>query len=194
MEKLNHVMHLMHSVIEELQLQLKANVNLLVVLKNQMKTSMDLGLEAWESRLMLLEIVAVCQELGKIEAANKDMKLNVMNLMDDASKVFGKEIKFLIETIKVIPSIFDVLKSNMKVIEEVSPEVCHILEKVDTPASLMELGLSRVQGLANIQQGFSLEGLPVTLKTQVIGRLFVSRGSGNSTNLLCSGALISCLD
>ena len=55
----------------------------------------------------------------------------------------------------------------MKMVEEVSPEICEILEKLDKPASLLELGLERVHGLGFIQEGASMEQLPVTLKVQV---------------------------
>ena len=58
-------------------------------------------------------------------------------------------------------------KSHMKIIEEVSPEISEILVKLDKPASQLELGLERIQGLGFSQQEDAMEQLPVTLKIQV---------------------------
>ena len=58
-------------------------------------------------------------------------------------------------------------KIPIKMFEEVSPELCEILEKLDKPDSLLELGLEKVHGLGFIQEGASMEQLPVPLKTQV---------------------------
>ena len=68
---------------------------------------------------------------------------------------------------KLMESHVNVFKKPIKEIEEVSLECGDILERLDKPASLLELGLARVQGLGFIQLGASSDQLPVTLKTQV---------------------------
>ena len=72
---------------------------------------------------------------------------------------------FTSDIIKLKETILD--KRHMKMFEEVSPEISEILEKLDKPDNLLELGLERVQGMGFSQEGASMEQLPVTLKTQV---------------------------
>ena len=71
------------------------------------------------------------------------------------------------EIIKMQETFLESHKIPIKMTEKVSPEIGEILEKLDKPASLLELGLERVHGLGLILQGTSMEQLPVTLKTQV---------------------------
>ena len=170
-ENFKEAMHQMHWVNEEMQRQLKTNINLLVKLKDLMKMSVEFGVGGEEHvGLIFVEIITVCRRIGKMETANMKSKLNVKEMFD----AFKDEFTPQSDASELMERIVDVLKSNVKVIEEVSPGILHILEKVDKPASLLELGLKRVWGLANMQQGVSLvlEELPVTLKTQVI-RVFL---------------------
>ena len=170
-ENFKEAMHQMHWVNEEMQRQLKTNINLLVKLKDLMKMSVEFGVGGEEHvGLIFVEIITVCRRIGKMETANMKSKLNVKEMFD----AFKDEFPPQSDASELMEIIVDVLKSNVKVMEEVSPVIRHILEKVDKPASLLELGLKRVWGLANMQQGVSLvlEELPVTLKTQVI-RVFL---------------------
>ena len=166
MENFEEAMHQLHWVNEEMQRQLKTNINMLVKLKDLMKMSVEFGVGGEEHvGLVFVETVAVCRRIGKMETANMKSKMNVKELFD----AFKDEFTPQSDTSELMERIIDVLKSNVKVIEEVSPKIRHILEKVDKPASLLELGLKRVWGLTNMQQGVPLvlEELPVTLRTQV---------------------------
>ena len=146
--------------------QLKANIKLLVVYKNQMKISWESGVETGNLGLNFVKIVAVCQNIVNLETIHMKRKLETEEMLK------ALKIHTLPDASDMISSIVNVLKSNMRVLEEVSPEVRHILEKVDKPDSLLELCLSRVRGLADLQkgdflQGSFLVGLPVTLQTQI---------------------------
>ena len=109
----------------------------------------------------LVGTVGLCQEIkSQIELEKRDL---------ESMEKMAKSIKesFPQSYITLLESSFIVLKSTMKKIEEVFPEIGDILERMDKPASLLELGLERVQGLGFIQLGASFEQLPVTLKAQV---------------------------
>ena len=137
MENFEEAMHQLHWVNEEMQRQLKTNINMLVKLKDLMKMSVEFGVGGEEHvGLVFVETVAVCRRIGKMETANMKSKMNVKELFD----AFKDEFTPLSETSELMERIIDVLKSNVKVIEEVSPKIRHILEKVDKPASLLELG------------------------------------------------------
>ena len=109
----------------------------------------------------LVDTVQMCQI---IKSQTKLMKRRLES-MDKMAKSVKESIPQ--SDIELMESSVDVLKSTMKKIEEVSPEIGDILERMDKPACLLELGLERVQGLGFIQLGASLDQLPVTLKTQV---------------------------
>ena len=147
---------------EEMRRQVETNVKLLIWLRNRMKVFLESGEKCGESGgWILVEIVAACRRIGKMKIAN----LNIVKPM--VMEVLNK-ISPLSDTSKFIEvNIIDLLKSNVNLMEELTPEVRHILEKVDTPASLLEQGLRRVRGLADMREGVLLEGLPVILKTQV---------------------------
>ena len=162
MEKSKEKAHLSHllGMNEEMRRQVETNVKLLIWLRNRMKVFLESGEKCGESGgWILVEIVAACRRIGKMKIAN----LNIVKPM--VMEVLNK-ISPLSDTSKLIEvNVIDLLKSNVNLMEELTPEVRHILEKVDTPASLLEQGLRRVRGLADM--GVCLEELPVILKTQV---------------------------
>ena len=109
----------------------------------------------------LVDTVQMCQII-KSQAKLMKRRLESMDKMANSVKESIPQ-----SDIELMESSVDVLKSTMKKIEEVSPEIGDILERMDKPASFLELGLERVHGLGFIQLGASLDQLPVTLKTQV---------------------------
>ena len=154
------VVHRMHRAGEEMQQLIQKNIKLLV--KKTALLKMCLGATDVElQEKTLVGTVGLCQEIkSQIELEKRDL---------ESMEKMAKSIKesFPHSYITLLESSVIVLKSTMKEFEEVFPEIGDILERMDKPASLLELGLERVQGLGFIQLGASFEQLPVTLKAQV---------------------------
>ena len=149
-----------HRFSEEMQELLEKNMKLLVRFSALLK--MCLGVTDVEFKeKTLVDTVQMCQII-KSQAKLIKRRLESMYKM-------AKSVKESIpqSDIELMKNSVNVLKSTMKKIEEVSPEIGDILERMDKPASFLELGLERVHGLGFIQLGASLDQLPVTLKTQV---------------------------
>jgi hypothetical protein len=103
--------------------------------------------------------VQVCRDIGLLKKYNFKKVIQAgLNLVEISREVISQsDHRELINTIVE-------LKSTIKKIKEVSVVNDDILQRMDKPASLQDLGLKRVNGLDFLEPG---EQLPVTLKNQL---------------------------
>ena len=139
----------MHRFSEEMQELHERNIKLIGEYSDLLK--MCLGVTDAEIKgKTLVGPVRLCRNI-KSQAKLMKMRLESMDKM-------AKSVKESIpqSDIELMESSVDVLKSTLKKVEEVSPEIGDILERLDKPACVLELGLERVQGLGFIQFFFFL--------------------------------------
>ena len=104
-----------------------------------------------------------------LERIVKTFKLigSLLKIMNEGFKEVKKIRAPTSDINKLKETFLESYKIPLKMIEEVTTEIGDILEKLDKPVSLLELSLDRVHRLGFIQEGASMEQLPVTLKVQV---------------------------
>ena len=141
----------METMLEHLVINLNMNVEHMDLVK------LLLEMHNFEIGGQLLErIVKTIQLIGSLLKIIKEGSKEVKKIRAPTSDINKLKETFL-ESYKI----------PIKMAEEMTTEIGEILEKLDKPASLLELGLDRVHGLGFIQEGASMEQLPVTLKVQV---------------------------
>ena len=152
----------MYQVNQETQRQLKNDMISIGEWKDLMKWGVESGNLGF-GRFASVCFICACQGIGLLgkDDVNGQMK-EMLDLYDELKQVF--DLDFMKE---LMINLQELLKKNVKIIEEVSPVIIDILEKVDIPSRLLEMGIERVYELASMEQGVSLEGLPVTLMMQV---------------------------
>ena len=130
----------LHRDIETMLKDLLINLNIMAGHNNMMKLFLEMQNFENGGRLLvcMVKLIKITESFLKLM---KEGFREIENIRASTSDINKLKETFL-ESYKI----------PMKMVEEMSPEIGEILEKLDKPVSLLELGLERVQELGFIQE------------------------------------------